>query len=54
MLTIQEIRLKLSDRNLSEVARRLHISKAYLNEIANGKTHPSKNMMERLSEYLSC
>ena len=52
MLTIEEIIKKLSDRNLSEVARRLHITRTYLADIANGKRVPSGNMLARISEYL--
>lgn len=52
-MNLEEIRERLSDRNLSEVARRLHVSKAYISNIANGKQVPSKNMQERLTEYLS-
>lgn len=51
-MSIEEIRERLSDRNLAEVARRLHITRTYLADIANGKRTPSGNMLARIAEYL--
>lgn len=55
MLTIEEIREALSDRNLSEVSRRLNgkYSGAYLRAIESGKApNPSYECVKTLSEYL--
>ena len=52
-MQLEEIKRRLSDRNLSEVARRLHITRTYLADIANGKRKPSGNMLARLAEYLN-
>lgn len=52
MLSIEEIREKLGDRNLSEMSRRLNITRVYLSAIRNGRVTPSYHMVERLSNYL--
>lgn len=53
MLSIEEIKKRLEDKNLSEVARRLGITPAYLSAIARGaKKNPSYQVMKKLSDYL--
>ncbi len=52
MLKIEEIRERLSDRNLSEVARRIGITGAYLAAIASGERTPSYAVLEKISDYL--
>lgn len=53
MLTIEEIIQKLSDRNLSEISRRIGLSPATLAEIANGKQiNPTFQTVKKLSDYL--
>ena len=52
MLKIEEIRERLSDRNLSEVARRIGITGAYLAAIASGGRTPSYAVLEKISDYL--
>ena len=51
MLTIEEIRVKLSDRNLAEVARRIGVTRAYLSAICNGKS-AGYETIKKLSDYL--
>lgn len=51
-MNIETIRKKLTDRNLSEVARRIHVTRSYLSAIASGKKTPSAMMLARLSDYL--
>ena len=51
-MQIEEVRQKLSDRNIAEVARRLHVTRSYLSAIASGKKEPSANMLARIVEYL--
>lgn len=52
MLNIEQIRERLSDRNLSEVARRLKITRPYLSAIKNGRVTPSYKLVEKLSDYI--
>lgn len=52
MMTIEEVRIKLSDRNLAEVARRIGVSRAYLSYIAKGVQLPSYEILEKLTRYL--
>lgn len=52
MLKIEEIRERLSDRNLSEVARRIGITGAYLAAIASGERTPSYAVLVKISDYL--
>lgn len=53
MLTIEEIREKLSDRNLSEVGRRLGIKPTWMTDfVRNKRPNPSYEMVKKLSDYL--
>lgn len=52
MLSIEEISQRMSDRNLSEVSRRLNITRPYLSAIVNGKAKPSYDMLKKISDYL--
>lgn len=55
MLTIEEIREALEDRNLSEVSRRMggKYTGAYLRQIMSGKAkNPSYECIKAISEYL--
>lgn len=52
MLSIEQIREKLKDRNLAEVSRRLGITRVYLSAIKNGRVTPSYKTVEKLSDYL--
>lgn len=52
MLTIDEVRVALSDRNLREVARRIGVSYPTLWRIATGKAEPSYQTLTTLSDYL--
>jgi transcriptional regulator with XRE-family HTH domain len=52
MLDIVEIRRRLQDRNLSEVARRIGFTRAHLSNIYNGKTDGSYKVLKLLSDYL--
>lgn len=52
MLTLEQIKEKLKDRNLSEVGRRLGMTRAYLSALARGKFQPSYENLKKLSDYL--
>jgi len=52
MLSIDEIKRKLEDRNLSAVARKVGITRAYLGMIMKGQRKPSYDVLEKLSKYL--
>ena len=52
MLTIEQIKTKLSDRNLAEVARRITVTRAYLSALVNDKRPIGPVMQKKLSDYL--
>lgn len=53
MLTINQIKESLADRNLSEVARRIGMRRQQLWLIVNGiSPNPTLKTMERISTYL--
>ena len=52
MLTIEEVRRRLSDRNIAEVARRIEAGYAQVYGIYTGiVTHPSFEVIAALSAY---
>ena len=54
MLTLREIRQRLADRNLSEVARRIGMHRQQLWVIVNGiNANPTARTLQRLSDYLT-
>lgn len=53
MLSLEEIRKRLSDRNLREVSRRTGIGYAYLAAIASGtRNNPTYAILKPLCDYL--
>ena len=53
MLTINQIKEAIADRNLSEVARRIGMRRQQLWLIVNGiSPNPTLKTMERISTYL--
>ena len=52
MLTIDEIRYRLNDRNLAVIAEKLGVSRAHLSAIRRGQATGSVQFLERLSAYL--
>lgn len=52
MLTINEIRDKLADRNLVIVADGANISYGTLYKISKGEGNPSYNSVKKVSDYL--
>lgn len=53
MMTLKQIRAVLADRNMSEVARRIGMSRQQLWLIVNGiSPNPTIKTLERISEYL--
>lgn len=52
MLSIEQVRARLEDRNLAEVARRVEVTRVYLSAIKNGRVTPSYKMVKKLSDYL--
>jgi len=53
MMTLDEVRAALNDRNLSMVAESVGVTRSYLSAIRSGKAgNPSYEMVKRLSEYL--
>ncbi len=54
LLTLDEIKRRLEDRNLSEVARRVGMNRQQVWLIAAGhNTNPSYETIKRLSDYLT-
>jgi transcriptional regulator with XRE-family HTH domain len=53
MLNLEQIKEKLSDKNLSEVGRRIGVTRAYLSAICRGyASNPSYQMLKKISDYL--
>lgn len=53
MLDLEQIKKRLADENLSEVAGSINCTRAYVSHIATGrKKNPSYKMVKRLSDYL--
>lgn len=52
MEKMKKIRELLSDRNGSEVARRIGITPTYLSYIRNGQRTPSSELQTKLLNYL--
>ena len=53
MMSLEEIREKLNKRNMSEVAREIGVTSAYLSAIKRGvKVNPSYDTVKKLSEAL--
>lgn len=51
-MTLELIKEKLSDRNVAEVARRLGVTRAYLNAVKNGSVEKlSDHMHDKLKIY---
>lgn len=50
-MNLEQIKEKLSDRNLAEVARRIGVTRAYLSSIMKGQKI-SEEMRKKLSDYL--
>jgi len=53
MLSLEEIRERMGDRNIAEVARRLKVTRSWLSMVISGKVKASDKLMKRLSDYLS-
>ena len=53
MLTLEQVRDALADRNLSEVARRCGVGYSIVWRIAKGKGGASYETVKALSDYLS-
>lgn len=53
MLTLPEVRHRLADRNLAEVARRIGMTRQQLWLIVNGQNqNPTIRTLEKISDYL--
>lgn len=53
MMTIEQVQEKLKDRNLTEVAKSIGVTSAYLSAIRKGvKVNPSYEVIKKLSDYL--
>ena len=53
MLSVKEIRTRLSDRNLSEVSRRVNLSyQTVFHFCQSDNSNPSHKTVKALSEYL--
>lgn len=54
LLSLPEIQRRLEDRNLSEVARRVGMTRQQVWAIASGiNTNPSYETIKRISDYLT-
>jgi len=52
MLTVEEIKSMLKDRNLAKVARALGCSRGTLSGYMRGEFRPSEEMQKKLSDYI--
>jgi transcriptional regulator with XRE-family HTH domain len=52
MLSLEQIKTALEDRNLITVSQRIYVSPATLRRIKNGETKPSYETLKKLSDYL--
>lgn len=53
MLTLEQIKEKLQDRNLTKVAKAVDLTRPFLSGIRSGKVpNPSYDTIKRLSDYL--
>ena len=53
MLTLEEIRIKMQDRNVTKVAERIGVTRVHLSTILNNtKSNPSYRIVKSLSDYL--
>ena len=52
-MTLAEIKKRLSDRNLAEVARRIGCTRSYLQAITSEKQPLSDRMQDKLTKYLN-
>lgn len=52
MLNLEQVTTKLKDRNLSEVGRRVGLTRSYLSAVVGGKFKPSYDNLKKLSDYL--
>ena len=52
ILSLDVIRYKLRDRNLTAVAKNANVSRPVLYQIINNETDPKFSTVERLSDYL--
>lgn len=52
MLTIEQMRARLADRNLKTVADNIGVHEQTIYRIVNGTTKPSYETLAKLSDYL--
>ena len=52
MLTIEQIRESLQDRNLTKVSDATGVSKATIYRICSGAENPSYDAVKKLSDYI--
>lgn len=53
MMTLEQIKEKLKDRNLSAVADAAGVHRNAIYRLVNGQSNPSYETVRRLAEYLS-
>lgn len=53
MLTIEDIKRHLADRNINEVARRTGLHPNIIHRILNDKSKPSYDTMLALTQYIN-
>ena len=52
MLSIEQIKEGMADRNITQVAARVGVTRVWLSAILSGRGKPSYDMLEKLSNYL--
>lgn len=53
MMTLEEIQEALAGKNLSEIARKVGVTRSYIHALATGKRlNPSYEMVKKLSDAL--
>lgn len=53
MLSLEQIRDRLDDKNLAEIGRKIGVTRAYLAALRGGlRVNPSYTLIKQLSDYL--
>ena len=53
LLDIEEIKVKMADRNASAVANSVGVTRQSISAILTGKHNPSYELLKKLTEYFS-
>ena len=51
MMSLEQIKLALADRNMQKVADAVGVTRAHIQSIRKGRGKPSVELLEKLSDY---